>query len=202
MGRGHQVCVCISAQTTRRNTGTVHGVMGRFDFVLLFWNFNQSRVRFFVCGCCTLCMQCPSGFRCLYADLEGLLLPYREGFDTGMFYGLIRSLVRRPWRSSFFRLVSLSSPPPPLCILPLPPYKYANTGGRMYWNHFVRLSICPSVVPSVCPIVSAQYLLNRTAQPLFVFLPNLVRWCIITRRCVMRKNWFTVFNVKVTARVI
>ena len=50
-------------------------------------------------------------------------------------------------------------------IIPTPPpYKYG--GGGVYWNHFVRLSVGlsvrPSVVLSVCPIVSAQYLLNRS----------------------------------------
>ena len=30
----------------------------------------------------------------------------------------------------------------------------------VHWNHFVRLSIWPFVVLSVCPIVSVQYLLN------------------------------------------
>ena len=37
-------------------------------------------------------------------------------------------------------------------------------------------------------------------EPLKHLLPNLVRWCIIMSWCVMRKNWFTIFNVKVTAR--
>ena len=64
-------------------------------------------------------------------------------------------------------------------------------GGMVYWNH------CPSVVLFVCPIVSARYFLNRSSD---FFSPNLVWWCIIIRRCVMRKNWVAIFNVKVTAR--
>ena len=57
-------------------------------------------------------------------------------------------------------------------------------------------SLCPSVVLSVCPIVSAECLLNCST----IFLPNLVRWCTIMRQCVLWKDWFTIFNVKVTAR--
>ena len=37
-------------------------------------------------------------------------------------------------------------------------------------------------------------------DPLNHFLPNLVWCCIIMRRCVMQKNWFTIFSVKATAR--
>ena len=37
-------------------------------------------------------------------------------------------------------------------------------------------------------------------QPFFL-IPNLVWWCIIMSQCVMQKNWFTIFNVKVTARI-
>ena len=57
-------------------------------------------------------------------------------------------------------------------------------GGDVCWNHFV----CPRV-HSVSP-----ELLNR------FFKPNLMWWCIIVSLCVLRKNWFTIFNVKVTAR--
>ena len=58
------------------------------------------------------------------------------------------------------------------------------------------------ITPSVChPFhVPAQYLLNCSTFPLFFNIPNLVWWCIILRWGVMQKNWFTVFNVKVTAR--
>ena len=49
---------------------------------------------------------------------------------------------------------------------------------------------------SVCRIVFDQCLLNHST----IFLPNLVWWCIIMRRCVMQKNWFTIINVKATAR--
>ena len=65
-----------------------------------------------------------------------------------------------------------------------------NTG-----NYIGTSVVCTSVVLSVCLIVTAQYLLNGNH-----FLPNLVWWCIVTRRCVMWKNWFTFFSVKVTAR--
>ena len=33
-----------------------------------------------------------------------------------------------------------------------------------------------------------------------ILLPNLVWWCSIISQSVMQKNWFTIFNVKVTAR--
>ena len=43
--------------------------------------------------------------------------------------------------------------------------------------------------------------ISWTAQPFsFFYIPNLIWWCVIMRQCVMRKNWFTIFNVKVTAR--
>ena len=70
-----------------------------------------------------------------------------------------------------------------------------NTGG-VYWNHFdhfVRLSVCSSVRVS-------DRVRSISPEPLDQFLPNLVSWCIIMRRYVLRKNWFTIFNVKVTAR--
>ena len=64
------------------------------------------------------------------------------------------------------------------------------------------LSICPSVVLSVCPIVSAWYLLNHSTIFYFLifFLANLVLWCIIMRWWVIYKNLFTLFIVKVTPR--
>ena len=37
-------------------------------------------------------------------------------------------------------------------------------------------------------------------EPLNHFLPDLVWWCTTTSQCVLQKNWFTIFNVKVTAR--
>ena len=57
----------------------------------------------------------------------------------------------------------------------------------------ITLSICSSVrvsdrVRSVSP------------EQLNLFWPNLVWWCIILGRCVVRKNWFTIFYVKVTVR--
>ena len=40
------------------------------------------------------------------------------------------------------------------------PVNTGGGGGGMYWNHSVRQSDCLSVVLSVCPLMSAQYLLN------------------------------------------
>ena len=59
------------------------------------------------------------------------------------------------------------------------------------------LSFCPSVVLSMCRIMSTWYLLNCST---FFSLPNLVWWCIIKRWRVIKENWFTIFSVKVTAR--
>ena len=39
-----------------------------------------------------------------------------------------------------------------------------------------------------------------SSEPLNILLPNLVWLCSIISQSVMQKNWFTVFNVKVTAR--
>ena len=67
-------------------------------------------------------------------------------------------------------------------------------GGGVYWNHFVCLSICSSVHVS-------DHVCSVSPEPLnHFFLPNLVWWCIITRQCVMQKNWFTIFKFKVTAK--
>ena len=74
-----------------------------------------------------------------------------------------------------------------LCFLYHPP---PNTGGggEVYWNHFVRLSVCPSVsLP--------EFVWTISPTPLNHFYPNLVWWCIIMRQSVMHKNWFTIFNV-------
>ena len=57
------------------------------------------------------------------------------------------------------------------------------------------IGITLSVSPSICPCLSGQYLL--ITQPFFTKLDMA---CIIMRQCVMQKNWFTIFNVKVTAR--
>ena len=76
------------------------------------------------------------------------------------------------------------------CLFLCHPGKYTEI---LYVHHSIRLSICKSVYVSnrVC---------SMSPEPLNHFLPNLVRWFIIMRRCVMWKNWFTIFNVKVTAR--
>ena len=66
---------------------------------------------------------------------------------------------------------------------------------KALWVIFPVESLCLSVLLSMCLIVSAQYLLNCSK-----FIPNLVWLCIIMRLCVMQKNWFTIFSVKVTVR--
>ena len=38
------------------------------------------------------------------------------------------------------------------------------------------------------------------SEPQNILLPNLVLLCSIISQSVMQKNWFTLFNVKVTAR--
>ena len=89
--------------------------------------------------------------------------------------------TKQPCQCLVSMLTSFYSPPPPPQIQ------------EVQWNHFVRLSVCSSVYVSnlVCSV---------SPEALNHFLPNLVWWCIIMRRCVMRKNWFTIFNVKVTVR--
>ena len=73
---------------------------------------------------------------------------------------------------------------------PLP--RIRGEGGRL-----LEL-LCPSVRPSVR---QSNRVRSVSPDPLNHFLPNLVWCCIIMRRCVMQKNWFTSFSVKVTARV-
>ena len=74
-------------------------------------------------------------------------------------------------------------------------YKYGVEG--VGWGDTgITWSVCPSVVLSVSPILSAQHLLNYPA----IVLPNLVWWCIFMRQCVRQKNWFTISSVKVTVR--
>ena len=74
-------------------------------------------------------------------------------------------------------------PPPPVQIL----------GGEGGVLEILFLSICSSV----CVL---DHVRSISPEPLNHFLKNLVWWCIIMKQCVMRKNWFTIFNVKVTAR--
>ena len=54
-------------------------------------------------------------------------------------------------------------------------------------------SVCTSVILSLCPIVSGRYLLNGWT----IFNQT---WHGSARQSVMRKKWFTIFNVKVTVR--
>ena len=47
----------------------------------------------------------------------------------------------------------------------------------------------------------SHHVYSTSPEPLnHFFLPNLVWWCFMMRQCVMRKSWFTIFNVKVTVR--
>ena len=66
-------------------------------------------------------------------------------------YSLVCFACYRKW-SFFLTLYSFNSSP----------FQIFMEGGGGYWKHFVRPSVCPSVALSVCPIVSAQYLLNRS----------------------------------------
>ena len=50
------------------------------------------------------------------------------------------------------------------------------------------------------PAHESSHVHSISPEPPNHLLPNLVWWCIITRRCVMGKNWFIIFSVKVTAR--
>ena len=59
----------------------------------------------------------------------------------------------------------------------------------------MSVNICPDDTFSVCLIRSTQYLLNRST--IFFFYQT---WYCCVLWCVMQKNWFTIFNVKVTAR--
>ena len=62
-------------------------------------------------------------------------------------------------------------------------------------------SFRPSVCLSVCSSVRVSDRVRSIyPEPLNYFLPNLVWWCVIITRCVMVKKWFSIFNVKVTAR--
>ena len=67
------------------------------------------------------------------------------------------------------RLPSLFiTPPPPTPPPPCP--SCINTEGE---GTGITLSVCPSVVLSVCLIVSAQYLLHRSIPPPFFFKTKL-----------------------------
>ena len=70
-----------------------------------------------------------------------------------------------------------------------PPHPCISTGGYIG----ITLSICSSVLVS-------DHVHSVSPEPLNHSLPNLVLWYIITSQCVMWKYWFTIFNVKVTAR--
>ena len=63
--------------------------------------------------------------------------------------------------------------------------KVQNVGDCFLW---MIISQCVQSHP-----LSISWLINH-------FLPNLEWRCVIMRRCVMQKNWFTIFNVKITVR--
>ena len=67
---------------------------------------------------------------------------------------------------------------------------------RSQWKFKMSVNVFLDDVFSVCPIISVHYLLNHST----IFLPNWIWWCIIMKQCIMQKNWFTIFSVKVTAR--
>ena len=71
------------------------------------------------------------------------------------------------------------------------PYRFRGEG--VYWNHFVRMSVCRSGCVS-------DHVHSVSPEPLYHILPNLV-WRCITTRCIMQKNWFIIYNAKFTARV-
>ena len=100
-----------------------------------------------------------------------------------------------PWKLSILQVgshhhhhcypCSPSFPPPT-------PYKI-NRGGGVggYWNHLVG-----SVVLSKCPIMSTQYLLNRWT----IFYQTWYGGVLSRGDMSCKKNWFTIFSVKVTVR--
>ena len=69
-----------------------------------------------------------------------------------------------------------------------PPSKW---GGGGYMR--ITPSVCHPVGVSDCGRMISPYMLNH-------FLPDVAWWCIIMRQCVLQKNWFTIFNVRVVAR--
>ena len=64
-----------------------------------------------------------------------------------------------------------------------------SKASKCQWMFFLMIfSLCVRLCP---------HNISWTAEPFF--LPNMVWWYITTKQCVLWKNWFTIFNVKVTA---
>ena len=63
---------------------------------------------------------------------------------------------------------------------------------NVFYYFVITQSVCPSVVLSVCPILSRQYLLNCST----IF--NQTLYGSVWWLNVMQKNWLTVFDVKIT----
>ena len=61
-------------------------------------------------------------------------------------------------------------------------------------------SLCPFVRTSVCSSApGSDRVRSISPEPLnYFFQPNLVWWCVITRRSVMHKTGFSICNVKIT----
>ena len=57
-----------------------------------------------------------------------------------------------------------------------------------------------NVYPDVIFFHVSNYVHSVSPELLKHFLPNLGWLCIIMGQRVMQKNWFTIFNVKVTAK--
>ena len=99
--------------------------------------------------------------------------------------GLKHQLTNYSYGSFCLVLLFLLIAHSPDFMPPPPPFK-------KNWNHFLCMSVCSSVrvynIHSVLPELHNH------------FGPDLIWWCIIMRWCVVQKNWFTIFNVKVTAR--
>ena len=105
-------------------------------------------------------------------------------FGTLLFAGICtHKIFCLLWNESFYI-------PPPL-----------NTGWGSGGGGYIGITLsiclcvpCRSVCVSDCVRSISAELLSHFLKPDFVW------WCIIMSRCVMQKNWFTIFNVKVTAR--
>ena len=86
------------------------------------------------------------------------------------------------FQTTAYQVLFINHPPPPCSV-----------GGR----GSILESLCLyCLCVQSCPLNKFPELFNH----FFFFLPNLVWWCIVMRRCMMWKNWFTIFNVKVTAK--
>ena len=64
-----------------------------------------------------------------------------------------------------------------------------------YWITAIKVKVTEKVRMLMC----AQMISPKPAN-IFFFKPNLVLWCIIMSQNVMRKVWFAIFKVRVTAK--